>query len=270
LLKLGFPSGVTTKEINMKRMTLYLILSVTLAGCGVSKEVVEEADTALNLCRAELAASQSDLEAANLKASRLQRDLDTIATAQAELDACSNSRARAEADLESTKRELEVCREAKERETETLGDREARLRERLRQEIADRTVEIERLKGALAVRVLDEILFASGSADILPQGKPVLGKVASAIASSNETIRVEGHTDDVPIGPGGKDKFFSNWELSASRASSVVRYLQHGHQIEPARMVALGYAEFRPVDTNETPAGRQRNRRVELVLTAAP
>ena len=102
---------------------------------------------------------------ANLDAGEAITCSATYAIAQADLDACSNSRARAEADLESAKRELEACRDAKDRETGTLGDREARLRERLRQEIQDRTVEIERLKGELAVRVLDEILFASGSAD---------------------------------------------------------------------------------------------------------
>jgi chemotaxis protein MotB len=82
-------------------------------------------------------------------------------------------------------------------------------------------------------------------------------------------IRVEGHTDDVPIGATLKDKYFSNWELSAARAASVVRYFQHHHKIDTQRLEAVGFAEYRPIAPNDSVANRQRNRRVEIQLTAA-
>lgn len=95
----------------------------------------------------------------------------------------------------------------------------------------------------------------------------MLDSVAAAIAGGNETIRIEGHTDNVPIGPNLKSKYFSNWELSTGRASSVARYFENEHVIEPARMEAVGFSKHRPVVANDSDENRQRNRRVEIVLT---
>jgi chemotaxis protein MotB len=118
------------------------------------------------------------------------------------------------------------------------------------------------------VRVLDKILFRSGSADILPTGQAVLDKLAGVLAATDDMIRVEGHTDFVPIGKQLRQKYYSNWELSAARATSVVRYFEHRHGIDPTRMEAVGFSMFRPVAGDETPEGRQRNRRVEIMLAA--
>jgi chemotaxis protein MotB len=148
-----------------------------------------------------------------------------------------------------------------------MKELESGLRHRLQSEIGNKDVEIDRLRSQLSVRVLDRILFHSGSAEILPQGGKVLDAVAAALAGGNETIRIEGHTDTVPIGPNLKDKYFSNWELSSGRASSVVRYFVDAHGIDPIRMEAVGFSEYRPVASNETWEGRQRNRRVAIVLT---
>jgi chemotaxis protein MotB len=104
---------------------------------------------------------------------------------------------------------------------------------------------------------------------VLAQGKEVLSKVASVLAGSTEMIRVEGHTDDVPIGPVLQAKYASNWELSAARASSVVRHFETIAGIDPARLEAVGRSMYSPVAPNDSPEGRQKNRRVELVLVAA-
>jgi chemotaxis protein MotB len=154
------------------------------------------------------------------------------------------------------------------RNTERFKTREADLRLRLGKELADRDVEIERLKDQLSVRVLDRILFRSGSADILPAGKQVLDKLANVLKETDDLIRVEGHTDNVPIGERLKDRYFSNWELSAARAATVVRYLPHGHSIDPVRLEAVGYAEYRPIAPNDSASNRQRNRRVSIELAA--
>ena len=143
------------------------------------------------------------------------------------------------------------------------------LRSKLQREIENKSVEIENLKGKLSVRVLDEILFASGSARVLAEGQEVLSKVASVLAESTEMIRVEGHTDDVSIGAALQTKYASNWELPAARASSVVRHFEKTAGIDPARLEAVGRSMHSPVASNETPEGRQKNRRVELVLVAA-
>ena len=152
--------------------------------------------------------------------------------------------------------------------TERVKAREAELRASLQKEIAGRDVEINRLKDQLSVRVLDRILFRSGSSAILPAGEAVLAKLAPTLAKGSEYIRVEGHTDNVPIGEALRDTYASNWELSTARAASVVRYLQQRGKIGPERLEAVGFGEYRPVDSNDKPDTRQRNRRVEIVLTA--
>jgi chemotaxis protein MotB len=151
---------------------------------------------------------------------------------------------------------------------ERLKAREAELRGSLQQEIAGRDVEINRLKDQLSVRVLDRILFRSGSAAILPAGETVLAKLAPALAKGDEHIRVEGHTDNMPIGDTLRARYASNWELSTARAASVVRYFQQHGKIDPKRLEAVGFGEYRPVVSNDKPGARQGNRRVEIVLTA--
>jgi chemotaxis protein MotB len=151
---------------------------------------------------------------------------------------------------------------------ERLKAREAELRASLQKELASRDVEISRLRDQLSVRVLDRVLFPSGSAKILPAGENLLGKLAPALAKGNERVRVEGHTDNVRIGEKLQDKYSSNWELSTARAASVVRYFQRRGQVDPKRLEAVGSGEHKPVAPNDTADNRQRNRRVEIVLTA--
>jgi chemotaxis protein MotB len=145
-------------------------------------------------------------------------------------------------------------------------EQEAALRRQLETELEQKTVEIEELQGRLSVRMMDRLLFDSGSADISGGGAAVLAKVGPVLAGGKEMIRVEGHTDDLPVGPGLKSMYFSNWELSAARAASVVRYLQYGQGIDPARLETVGLGGYRPLESNDTSAGRRRNRRVEIVL----
>jgi chemotaxis protein MotB len=121
----------------------------------------------------------------------------------------------------------------------------------------------------LVVSILsDEVLFAPGSAELRPEGMIVVDTVADALASLPNRIAVEGHTDDVPISTG---RFPSNWELSTARAGAVLRYLVDRHGIPQSRLEAGGYADQRPLESNATPEGRARNRRVDIaVLSLVP
>lgn len=184
---------------------------------------------------------------------------------QAELDAC---RQLAQQDAQ----DLDSCRQKYDRvlaTSQSLEQRAADLRRSLQDEVRSRDVEIETLKGKLTVRVLDRILFKTGSAQILPEGEAVLKKLGTVLATTQDYIRVEGHTDIVPIGERLKAKYYSNWELSAARAASVVRFFEDGHKIDPLRLEAVGFSKYRPVATGTTPAELQRNRRVEIVLSEA-
>lgn len=115
----------------------------------------------------------------------------------------------------------------------------------------------------LLIRFLDTVLFDSGKADIKDDAKFIINMISDVIKESDKSIRVEGHTDNVPINTG---KFPSNWELSTARAVNVVKYIIELKDIEPWRISAAGYGEYHPIDTNDTSEGKQRNRRVDIVI----
>ncbi len=123
------------------------------------------------------------------------------------------------------------------------------------------------MQGKLTVNILDRILFDSGEADLKPDGAKVLRKVATILAA-HPTLRIHvvGHTDDVPIRPAARKRFPSNWELSTARATAAVRFLTEQAGVDPRRLGAVGYGEFRPVADNSTPEGRARNRRIAITI----
>ncbi len=130
----------------------------------------------------------------------------------------------------------------------------------------------EALKGRVRTRLDDRGLiisleeggtFDSGSDVIRPDGLALLNAIATGIVTTSNQIRVEGHTDNVPI---RNSKFPSNWELSTARATAVVSYLIVKFGLEPNRLSAAGYAEYRPAASNDTDEGRARNRRVDIVV----
>ena len=137
----------------------------------------------------------------------------------------------------------------------------------MKDEIAQGQVQITRLADRLSVTMVDKILFPSGEAGITPAGLRVLHRVGDVLKTTEgKIIRVEGHTDNEAIGDKLKSTFPTNWELSTTRATNVVRFLQDSVGIEPARLQAVGLAEYHPVATNETTQGRSQNRRIEIAL----
>ena len=164
------------------------------------------------------------------------------------------------------RRALEDEREArttKEAEIQQLSGTYQSLVEQLESEVRAGEVEIEELRGRLQVRALDQILFDSGSVEIKPRGREVLAKIATQLAKvTDRRVRVEGHTDDVPI---ATPRFPSNWELSVGRAATVARFLAE-QGVAPQRLEAAGFGEFQPIASNDRPEGRARNRRIEIVL----
>lgn len=116
----------------------------------------------------------------------------------------------------------------------------------------------------LQVEVKTDILFPTGVAEISESARPTLRRLADILQPFPNPVRVEGHTDNVPI---RTNRFPSNWELSAGRAASVVRLFEDAG-IDPIRLAAIGLGEHRPVGDNETREGRNRNRRVVIVILA--
>jgi len=136
----------------------------------------------------------------------------------------------------------------------------------LSKEVEKGQLQVRQYKNMLAVDLAEQIFFDSGRATLKKEGKEVLKKVGEALKSyENKIIRVVGHTDNVPVAKSLRATYPSNWELSVARATNVVRFLQEVG-IPPERMVPSGRAEYDPVGPNDTPEGRQKNRRIEIML----
>ncbi len=136
----------------------------------------------------------------------------------------------------------------------------------LSKEVEKGQLQVRQYQNMLAVDLAEQIFFDSGRAALKKEGKEVLKKVAEALKGyENKVIRVVGHTDNVPLAKSLQGTFPTNWELSVARATTVVRFLQDSG-IPPERMIPSGRGEYEPVAPNETPEGRQKNRRIEIML----
>jgi chemotaxis protein MotB len=150
-------------------------------------------------------------------------------------------------------------------ELSRLKEAKSLLESRLRREIDSDQVTLNMEERGLVITFVAEVLFDSGKAKIKPEGKKMLDKVARVIREEDidNDIGVEGHTDNEPIKYSG---WKSNWELSTARATSVLHYLVDDGGLTPERLSATGYGEYRPIASNATPEGRQKNRRVEIII----
>ncbi len=137
------------------------------------------------------------------------------------------------------------------------------LEEYLAQEGLSEKVELERDERGIIVSFADRVLFELGKAEILPPSRTVLGEVAQIIGPLPNQLRVEGHTDNLPISTA---QFPSNWELSTARATGVVRFFVEECGFSPTKLSAAGYGEWRPRFPNDSAAHRAKNRRVDLVI----
>ena len=137
------------------------------------------------------------------------------------------------------------------------------LEQRLSNQVAQHTVSIQMGRDGLVISLREAGFFDSGSAIPRPETLPTLRQIAASLSRTPYDLRVEGHTDNVPIHTASFD---SNWELSSARATHIARLFLDGRAIPADRLSAAGYAEFRPVASNATPEGRATNRRVDLVV----
>ena len=188
----------------------------------------------------------AELAAMSEESASLKRERDALVGQVAKLDE------------EKAEKEAEI-----KRLTGTYQDLEASLRS----EIAKGDIKIKQVRDRLTINVVDRILFDSGSAKIKPEGIKVMKTVGEVLKKvTDKQIRIDGHTDNVPISARLKERFPSNWELSTSRATSVVRYLVDEAGIAPEVLTAAGHADTQPVAANDTEDGRMHNRRIEIAL----
>ncbi len=137
----------------------------------------------------------------------------------------------------------------------------------LKEQIQKEEVTLKNFQEALSITFVDRILFEFGKATLTPEGRKVLEKVGKVLKNvTGKKIRVTGHTDNIPIAPDFQFKFPTNWELSAARAASVVRYFQEKVGLDPQEMETVGRSFYQPITTDETKKGRAQNRRVEIFI----
>ena len=275
----------------MKQLLILVSAVVMMTSCNSKKRMAEiksiqeardKAVASLNDCdkrtadlRAQLSTQTSDLDSKTKQVGDLQAQIDYLKKTKTNLlDRMSDLSIVSKSGAESIKKSLETLNE----QTKYTNNLNASIQrkdsinlalvmnlKRSLDDINDQDVQVEVKKGVVYVSISDKLLFRSGSYDITPRAETVLGKVAKVVNDHKDLdILVEGHTDIVPIATASiKD----NWDLSALRATSVVRTLQTNFNVSPARMTAGGRSEYAPKDDNSNSAGRQQNRRTEIIIT---
>lgn len=126
-----------------------------------------------------------------------------------------------------------------------------------------KSIKLVKNKRGITIRIFDDILFASGQADVTNETQKVLSKLGPVMRKLPNDIRIEGHTDNVPI---VSKKFPSNWHLSVARATNIAYYLMNTEKLSPDKVSIVGYSEYKPIASNETAEGRKLNRRVDIVI----
>jgi chemotaxis protein MotB len=239
-----------------------LVTLFAATGC-VTQGEFDKLQSEKNQEIASLQSSRSALEqqVRNLESQRegLEKQRDTLTGERDNLTKQRDSLSQQVAALEAQRARLQ----ASEKQTEGRYDA---LLANLSEEVRKGQLQVRQLKGMLTVDVAEQLFFDSGRAALKDTGKQVLAKVADSLKGyEDKAIRIVGHTDNVPISGGLQKVFPSNWELSAARATTVVRFLQDAG-IAPERLVATGRAEYAPVAPNDSVEGRQKNRRIEITL----
>jgi chemotaxis protein MotB len=146
---------------------------------------------------------------------------------------------------------------------EDLNNMRRRMEHALAPQIADGTVAVALGRGGLLISLRDVGFFESGSAVPKSSSIPTLQVIGRGIAAVPYNVRIEGHTDDVPI---RNSQYASNWELSTARATELTRLFIEANQVQPGRLSAAGYAQYHPIASNLTEEGRSRNRRVDIIV----
>ena len=179
---------------------------------------------------------------------------------------------RREDELNRTMSEM-AEKEQRVNELEDILQRQDSIVEELRHTVSsallgfqDEGLSVEIRNGKVYVSLEENLLFATGSTQVDRQGEQALSELAAVLEQNPDiNVMIEGHTDDVPVRSGAS--FSDNWDLSVLRATAIVRILQRHGDIDPQRFIAAGRGEYQPVDPDDSPEARRKNRRTEIILT---
>jgi len=272
-------SGSTTaqEEISKLQKRASELEAETTRANDLVKQLSEQGQDLNERLKTEAAEKARLEQESAAKAAEIQQQQEQLKADAAEKARLEQERAAKEAEIqqqqeqlkagESEKARLEQERAAKEAEIERLTRTHEELTKSLEAEIAKGDIKIKQVRDRLTINMVDRVLFDSGQSKVKPSGLKVLKQVSDILKNvTDKQIRIEGHTDNVPIGVRLKGRFQTNWELSTARATSVVRYLIEEGGVDRASLLAVGYADTKPIASNDTEEGRTANRRIEIAL----
>jgi chemotaxis protein MotB len=232
-----------------------LLCAVVMIGCGGRNWPAEQ-----EALQNQLREAQQSLQTATTRIEELEQQ-------NGQMRALLEAQGRDMSDLTGTRNRLEEELNAARTREQQNQQRLAALRNmaaQFRDMIRAGQLRVRIVRGSMVVELPANVLFDSGSAELREDGQAALERVAQVLASvQNRDFLVAGHTDNVPLGRRGR--FASNWDLSAARGVSVVRFLTE-HGMPPEHVAAAGYAETRPVASNSAEEGRAQNRRIEIIV----
>jgi len=166
--------------------------------------------------------------------------------------------------MESDKDSVESSGGSAAKRKQDVDDQYQQIRVALAADIQMGLAEVERDGDRIVVRLASQGSFISGSADLQPGFGGLLLRVGNSLSGTRSKVRVEGHTDNVPVA--FSERFNSNWDLSAARSASVADFFAKNTELSQELITVAGFADTRPIDTNNTAAGRSRNRRIEVIV----
>lgn len=172
--------------------------------------------------------------------------------------------------IDETRQQLKVTAEAEQKaqqQVKQVAEETQKFKQALEKEIDEGLIVVESHFSRIVIRIREKGSFPSGDANLNPGFIPILGKIHDVLLQTDGRIAVAGHTDNVPI---NTPRYRSNWELSTSRATSVVHELLKPGDMPAERFVLEGYADTKPLVPNDTPANRAKNRRVEIIVLKSP
>lgn len=243
---------------------LHLLQDFHAAAVEQSAALEQILGEALARQTAQEAARQQQLSALETAHSNLSGQLETLTIEKADLSAQLATERQRGSELQQ---QLQEQAQAKESEISGVKGAYDRLVAALQKEISQKEIALRQSTERLTVTITDRILFPTGQAALTAEGRRIVEKIGAILAKvPDRQILIEGHTDNVPIGESLKNVFPSNWELSAARATEVVRYLISQTKLPPNRLSASGRADTVPVANNVSEDGRAQNRRIEIIL----
>lgn len=261
--------GITTVAAIVLAVLLHLVSSnfeQTQAELATTKATLQDTETAKADLEKRLTETQSTLEKTRSELSQTQEILQNASEAARKIAAERNTLQQDKSALEREKEGLRAKLTEIESELQRIREQSQRSIAAIQERFKDTVGAVLDDAGRLKLDVKGKILFETGSAILSTEGKELLDAISEEVLLnadySDYAIRIEGHTDNAPIG--GDE--LRNWNLSTERAIAAVKYLQAHANVSAKRLAATGYAFYQPIDTAETPEAKAKNRRIEIIL----